>query len=292
VSHSQCALARKKRELKFAFSTLACPQWSTEQIVTNALKFGYDAIELRLLDGEVIDPNKDADKVVQAVKLSRSNGLEVCALDTSSRVNQPDEKGRADTLADLRAWFRLAQEVQVPLLRIFGGPGKTDIQSQPTAQEVDQQVIDLLGQIAQEAEQAHVTVALETHDSFSSAKRVGTILKAVNSKFVGALWDSQHPYRVGETAEEVYDYLGHTNIVHVHVKDARRTGPGEKDWQLVLLGDGEVPVREQLQLLQQNGYNGYASVEWEKKWHPEIPEPEIALPQHIHWLKALPFLQS
>jgi len=271
---------------------LACPQWTTEQIVSNALNLGYDAIELRLLDGEVIDPGKDAAKVVQAVKLSRSNGLEVCTLDTSSRVNQPDEEGRAQTLADLRAWFRLAQEVQVPLLRIFGGSGKSNTKPQPTEQEADRQVIDFLGQIAQEAEQAHVTVALETHDSFSSAQRVGNILKAVNSPFVGALWDSQHPYRVGETAEEVYDYLGPKNIVHVHVKDALRTGPTEKDWKLTLLGEGEVPVREQLQLLQQNGYNGYASVEWEKKWHPEIPEPEIALPQHMSWLKALPFLQS
>jgi sugar phosphate isomerase/epimerase len=281
--------------LKLAFSTLACPQWSTEQIVSNALNLGYDAIELRLLDGEVIDPIKDAAKVVQAVKLSRSNGLEVCTLDTSGRVNQPDEEGRAATLADLQAWFRLAQEVQVPLLRIFGGSGKydkSDTKPQPTEQEADRQVIDFLGQIAQEAEQAHVTVALETHDSFSSARRVGNILKAVNSPFVGALWDSQHPYRVGETAEEVYDYLGHNNIVHVHVKDALRIGPTEKDWKLTLLGEGEVPVREQLQLLQQNGYNGYASVEWEKKWHPEIPEPEVALPQHISWLKALPFLQS
>ena len=244
--------------MKLAFSTLACPQWSTEQVVSNAFNLGYDAIELRLLDGAVIDPIKDAAKVVQAVKLSRSSGLEVCALDTSSRVNQPDDEGRAQTLADLRAWFRLAQEVQVPLLRIFGGSGKSDTQPQPTEQEADRQVIDFLGQIAQEAERVQVTVALETHDSFSSARRVGNILKAVNSQFVVALWDSQHPYRVGETAEEVYAYLGHNNIVHVHVKDALRIGPTEKDWQLTLLGEGEVPVREQLQLLQQNGYNGYA----------------------------------
>jgi sugar phosphate isomerase/epimerase len=44
-------------------------------------------------------------------------------------------------------------------------------------------------------------------------------------------------------------------------------------------------VREQLQALRQHGYEGYVSVEWEKKWHPEIPEPEVALPQHIALLK-------
>lgn len=27
------------------------------------------------------------------------------------------------------------------------------------------------------------------------------------------------------------------------------------------------------------------AVEWEKKWHPEIAEPEVALPQHAEVLR-------
>ena len=76
-------------------------------------------------------------------------------------------------------------------------------------------------------------------------------------------------------------------IAHVHVKDATRTDPEGTTWQLVLLGEGEVPVAEQLRVLRQRGYEGYISVEWEKKWHPEIPEPEVALPQHIRYLRSL-----
>jgi fatty-acyl-CoA synthase len=75
------------------------------------------------------------------------------------------------------------------------------------------------------------------------------------------------------------------HLAHVHVKDARRVS--SEQWELVLLGEGEVPVREQLQLLHRHGYDGYISVEWEKHWHPEIPDPEIALPQHIAWLKQI-----
>src|SRR5205085_2226853 len=52
-------------------------------------------------------------------------------------------------------------------------------------------------------------------------------------------------------------------------------------WQLVLLGEGEVPVRDMLGLLSAGGYQGWVSVEWEKRWHPEIAEPEVALPQHL-----------
>jgi sugar phosphate isomerase/epimerase len=71
--------------------------------------------------------------------------------------------------------------------------------------------------------------------------------------------------------------------VHTHVKDARRKPDG--GWQLCLLGEGEVPVRAALATWVANGYDGYVCVEWEKKWHPEIEEPEVAFPQHIATLR-------
>ena len=71
-------------------------------------------------------------------------------------------------------------------------------------------------------------------------------------------------------------------ILLAQVKDARRVLPTEGgDWELVLLGEGEVPVREMLGLLTAGGYRHWISVEWEKRWHPEIAEPEVALPQHL-----------
>jgi fatty-acyl-CoA synthase len=98
---------------------------------------------------------------------------------------------------------------------------------------------------------------------------------------VGAVWDSHHPHRAGDTPAEVYANLG-SRILLAQVKDARRTAGGE--WQLVPLGAGEVPVREMLGLLQAAGYPHWISVEWEKRWHPEIEEPEVALPQHLDLL--------
>jgi hypothetical protein len=34
-------------------------------------------------------------------------------------------------------------------------------------------------------------------------------------------------------------------------------------------------------LLVEHGYRGYYSFEWEKVWHPEIEEPEIAFPDFV-----------
>ena len=64
-----------------------------------------------------------------------------------------------------------------------------------------------------------------------------------------------------------------SRIALVHVKDARAGG------ELVPLGDGDVPVRESLALLAAAGYDGWLVVEWEKRWHPELDEPEVALPR-------------
>ena len=156
---------------------------------------------------------------------------------------------------------------------------------------------------APEAESVGVTVALETHDAFSSARRVGAILEAVGSTHVQAIWDVHHPYRVGESVEEVmHAFGGIAHIAHVHVKDARRSvksshadrslspssrsGSDGPEWELVPVGEGDVPVAAALEALRTYGYHGYVSVEWEKKWHPEIAEPEVALPQHIAWLRS------
>jgi hypothetical protein len=54
------------------------------------------------------------------------------------------------------------------------------------------------------------------------------------------------------------------------------TGAGRR---YVLTGTGEVPVRRQVEVLAQSGYRGLYSFEWEKRWHPEIEEPEIAIAQ-------------
>ncbi|HKO25554.1 MAG TPA: sugar phosphate isomerase/epimerase family protein [Chloroflexota bacterium] len=271
--------------MKYAFSTLACPAWSIEQVVEAATTLGYDGVELRLLDGAVIDPGADRAKVEQAVARCRAAGVEVCALDSSCTFNHADPGARQREVADLLRWIELAEDLQVALVRVFGGHARPGLAPEPP-EVVNEWVAEVLARAAPTAEQAGVTIVLETHDAFSSARRVAAVLDRVDSPRVAALWDSHHPYRVGETPQDVIEALG-PRIAHVHVKDARRTTPDGSDWQLVLLGEGEVPVREQLAALERHGYSGYVSVEWEKKWHPEIAEPEIALPQHIRWLRSV-----
>jgi fatty-acyl-CoA synthase len=264
--------------MRFAFSTLACPGWTIERTVDYAASLGYDALELRLLDGEVIEPDADRTKVEHAADLARNAGIEICALDTSCQLNQMTPETRAAQVAELRRWIALAGDLEVPIVRVFGGPDAPA--STPEGGNIA--VAEAMIEAAPEASAAGVVIALETHDAFSSAARTAEVLQRVPSSSVGVLWDIANTFLAGESPEEALALLG-AGLAHIHLKDARRHRDG---WELVPAGDGDVPLAATLQALERAGYSGYISVEWEKKWHPELAEPEVALPQYMAWLRA------
>jgi len=269
---------------RVAFSTLAFPDATLASAASLGRSWGYSGIELRLIDGELIDPAMPAADRTQVKRTVTASGLPVVAVDSSIRLTD-DDPG-----PELARFLELASDWEAPLVRVFGGAltaAQTDRQKQlRAAAQVLESSVPL-------AERLGVAIGVETHDAFSASSVVAELLAlvdpaAVDSGAVGAVWDSHHPYRMGETPADVYANLG-SRILLAQVKDARRTADG--DWQLVLLGEGEVPVRDMLERLAAGGYPHWISVEWEKRWHPEIEEPEVALPQHLglltKWLEAL-----
>jgi sugar phosphate isomerase/epimerase len=269
--------------MRICYSNLACPDWTFEKTVDAVATYGFDGLEVRLFDGEVVTPALSAGSRRRAEAALRSNGVEVAALDTSLRVMCED---RNSFLADLAALVEIAQQWGAPLIRLFGG----QLPTEPAARrEALERGGDLLAEAAPQARDHGVGLAVETHDDFSSARTVAELLGCARAS-AGAVYDSHHPHRMGESPRDVLADLG-PYLSLVQVKDARRL-PGADQWQLVPLGQGEVPVEELLGLLPGAGYDGWVSLEFEKKWHPELAPPEQALgPQATtlrQWLPARP----
>ncbi len=269
---------------RIAFSTLAFPDSTLASAASLGRRWGYSGIELRLIDGELIDPSMPAADRVRVKRAVTAAELPVVAVDSSIRLTD-DNPG-----PELRRFLELASDWESPLVRVFGGALAA---ANPARQQQLRAAARVLESSVPLAERLGVAIGVETHDAFSASSVVAELLAlvdqaAVDSGAVGAVWDSHHPYRMGETPAEVYANLG-PRILLAQVKDARRLA-GD-DWQLVLLGEGEVPVRDMLGLLAAAGYPHWISVEWEKRWHPEIEEPEVALPQHLDlltkWMEAL-----
>jgi sugar phosphate isomerase/epimerase len=58
----------------------------------------------------------------------------------------------------------------------------------------------------------------------------------------------------------------------------------EDGWHYVLPGAGQLPLAESITLLKQSGYNGWLQCEHEKRWHPELLEPEVVFPAFSQWI--------
>jgi sugar phosphate isomerase/epimerase len=267
---------------RIAFSTLAFPDATLAAAASAGRRWGYSGIELRLIDGELIDPAMPAARRAQVRRTLAAAGLPVVAVDSSIRLTGEDP-GPA-----LRQFLQLASEWEAPLVRVFGGA----LDPPPARRDRLRGAARVLEGAVPLAARLGVAIGVETHDDFSASAAVAELLALLSadrvpSDLVGAVWDSHHPHRVGETPAQVYANLN-PRILLAQVKDARRTTDGE--WQLVPLGAGEVPVREMLGLLTAGGYPHWISVEWEKRWHPEIEAPEVALPQHLDllatWLES------
>ena len=270
------------RAPRLAFSTLAFPAASLATALSLGRSWGYSGVELRLIDGELIDPAMDAAARNQVRRTLAHGGLPAVAVDSSIRLTGDDP------LPGLLRFLELASDWESPLVRVFGGELPADDLADPAGRRARlESAARVLETAALAAERLGVAIGVETHDAFSASSVVAELLAMVNSGAagpVGAVWDSHHPYRMGESPAEVAGNLA-GRILLAQVKDARRAPQRPGGWQLVLLGHGEVPVPEMLALLTGAGYPGWISVEWEKRWHPEIEDPEIALPQHIAVLR-------
>ena len=263
---------------RIAFSTLAFPDATLAAAASAGRRWGYSGIELRLIDGELIDPAMSATRRARVRRILAAAGLPVVAVDSSIRLTAEDPG------PELHRFLQLASDLAAPLVRVFGGALDPPLARRDRlrhAARVLEEAVPLAARLG-------VAIGVETHDAFSASSVVAELLALLSEDgvppdLVGAVWDSHHPHRVGETPAEVYANLS-PRILLAQVKDARRAPDGE--WQLVLLGAGEVPVREMLGLLTAGGYPHWISVEWEKRWHPEIEAPEVALPQHLDLLAA------
>jgi sugar phosphate isomerase/epimerase len=261
-----------------AWSTLGSPGWSFEQTVAQAAANGYQALEVRMLDGQIIPSNLSAERRRQMKVVLQQYNIRIIGLGLSTRFSSPDPAERQANVDELRRYLELANELEAPMVRTFGG---NVIDGQTIDQTIDWVAQGLLAGVAT-AEAQGVTIVLETHDAFCRGAEVARVLAQVDSPHVAAVWDIHHPYRMGESIDETWRLIG-SRVKHVHIKDGIQRADGS--WQLVLLGKGELPCQATIKLLYDKGYRGYLSAEWEKKWHPEIEEPEVAMPQHAQIMR-------
>ena len=115
---------------KIAFSTLACPEWSFEQIVTAGARYGYDGVEIRQIAGEVdllkvaaFNPSRreaSRDFVRRCQPAAGASDFRICGLASSVRFDYPEKAERDRQLEGGMAYVELAACLEASFVRVFG----------------------------------------------------------------------------------------------------------------------------------------------------------------------------
>ncbi len=255
------------RQAQLAFSTLGCPGDPIERVLAIARASGARGLELRCFPGEPVAPGAPDHTLRRVRDEAAANEVSVVCLASYVEVGAVD-----DPVAQLLWHVAAARELGAPFVRVFGAadgdPGTLE------------RSISVLRFAARQIQGSGVAVLLETHDSFPTGAAVAEVLREVDSPDVGVIWDVVNPWRHGESPGTTVENL-RPWLRHVQLKDIATAG----DLKPVLPGDGSVPLGPILHLLDDIGYDGWLSLEWEKAWHPTIPPLEVALARLSHVLE-------
>lgn len=257
-----------------SFSTLGCPAWDFPQVIQHAVKNAYSGIEIRGIKGNLDLPTHpifSQSNISSTKRQVQDAGLKIVNLGSSANMHFLDPKKKQSNLDEAKKFIELASQLSCPFIRVFPNDLPKDQDEKETVQAIIQSLIEL----GNFAKSSGVKVLLESHGKVIKSDMLLHIMQETNHAQVGLVWDFFNMWSITkEPPAQVYSLLK-KYILHTHIKDAIVSDSGEK---YTLLGEGNAPVKEALHALKAGGYTGYYSFEWEKLWHPEIQEPEIAIP--------------
>lgn len=266
------------------FSTLGCPAWEWDKILDFARAHDFSAIELRGLLGNMDLPTRpefQTDRIAQSKREIAAKSLKIACVSSSAHLHDADPVKRQEQLADARRFIDLASSLGAPCVRVFGNT----IDDPKNKNQVVARVAAGLHELGAYSGPRGVTVIIESHGDFTDSPTLEDILTRADSPHVGLLWDAHHTFVSGKEDPEFTVRRVGKFIRHTHLKDSVPSADGRR---YVLTGRGDVPVRKQVELLTAMGYAGCYTFEWEKVWHPELDDPEIAIADFAEFMRKIP----
>jgi L-ribulose-5-phosphate 3-epimerase len=234
-----------------------------------AAEHGLGYVEIRSLWGSnVIALTEDQIRVVEELLARyslRVSGIASpvfkCALDAA---HPPQVRGdlfgsdEAD-LAQHEVWLTralaLASRLKAPYVRIFS------FWREPKPTDVFSQIVAHLQQACTKAEAAGVAMVLENEPTCNggSVEEVWQLVDAVNSPWLGVLWDPGNDAYAGVPVHPQQAEWLRRQLFHMHLKDVRVEPDGTR--VIVPLGRGEVPWSQIFSALHAVGYQGIYTLE-------------------------------
>ena len=226
--------------MKLSYCTRGWHDQGWQGLVAMARDYGFSGLEIYGVNDPVFT-GPGGPLTASALSGTLHNltgeGIAVCCIDALG--NLADPAAIETTRQELADCVRLAADLQANGIRVRATAveGLSD-------EKMDQVVRDNLAQGVKLAEQAGVTLLLESCGIYADTGRLRDVLNSFASDYLAAVWDVQHPYRLnGESAETTITNLG-AYVKHVHVKDSYIDENGQL--YSCLLGEGDLPMEDMM----------------------------------------------
>lgn len=271
---SGLALTSFKNNRQLCFSTLGCPEWSWHKILRTANKYSFGGIEIRGLLDEIDilnSPTFSKENRKTSKRMAEDYGVEIVNINPSANLHETKPQKRKENIDTVKRYIELANEVDCAFVRVF--PDKL------TYEGDKKRSLDLIGAGLEElsafSKGTGIKTLLDAHGDVVFSSDIEYIMNSQDLETTGIIWDYVNMHlKTGETVKEMVDVL-QSYINFVQIKDGYLK---EGVHEYTLPGKGEIPVLDILKAVDAMDYKGFISLEWEKRWHPELVDLELALP--------------
>ncbi len=216
--------------------------WDLDKIIEVCKNWGYAGVEFRSeignKHGVELETSKEARKVIKE-KLEDAY-LEAIGVGTSCRFEYSEEKLRRQNIDTAKRYVELAADMEAPRIRVFGNNFEKNADKEQTIKWVS----EALAELNEFSEPYKVDVLLEMHGDFNFWKYAIKAVEYSEVPGLGLIYNCSQKDKVGESVKSTYSHIKHL-IRHVHMHSLLKP----------------YPHKEIMQLLKNDGYEGYISAE-------------------------------
>ena len=259
--------------MKLSFSTKGWHNSSFEDFCAIAKDLKFEGIELHNIHNRLFTDKDGAFHDYTAAATLRKLyelKLSIPCIDSICDCGKEDEK--ESTLKEIRDCINIAKNLKIPAVRVRAIEGEN----------AEKCIEDILNCILPDAENAGVSILVETSGVFCDTAKLRELLNIFACDNLAALWDMYSTcFKGKEDADTTIKNLG-AYVRHVHIKDAAQA---ETSTEFCLMGEGELPVEEMMMALRSVNYDGFVSLEWHPDWCEELDDMEIIFSQFVNYMK-------
>lgn len=251
--------------MKPAFSTVACPEWTLDQVARHAESWGYLGVELRTFGNGstslACDPALTGAAKVRT--MFRRAGVSICSLATGVRFDDPITPPLLGQLLDHEQSVRegksavdLAVQLECPFVRVFA----FELNGHEKRSSAVARIVDRLAKVADHCRNSGVRLILENGGSFCRSADISEIIDKVNSPMLAAAYSPAVAATANEAPVAGINVLG-DRILIAKFKDYKAGQP-------CALGEGDLHAREAAASLVSAGFTGWGVFEYDRVWFP------------------------